>query len=95
MQQQTMEQNTQQPLMMNPPAVITTKDLYYLKDQMSWLLLAMKKCAHFAAECSDPKIKQAIDRAGLMHQRHYNMLLKHCQHNNNQAMANLPQQPQQ
>ncbi|WCK53965.1 hypothetical protein PP175_22010 [Aneurinibacillus sp. Ricciae_BoGa-3] len=87
-------QQQQQPLMMAPPQIISTKDLNYLKDQMSWLLLAMKKCAHFAGECTDTDIKQAITKAGQMHQRHYNMLLKHCQNNNTQAMASVPQ-PQQ
>lgn len=81
----------QQPLMAVPPKVITTKDCSYLKDELSWELLAMKKCHHFAQECQDPEIKQAIDKAGQMHQRHYQMLLKHLQNNNQAAMANVPQ----
>ncbi|MFM1653145.1 hypothetical protein ACI7RC_13700 [Brevibacillus sp. B_LB10_24] len=84
-------QQQQQPMMMTPPAVVTTKDLAYLKDAMSWTLLAMKKCAHFAKECTDPQIGQAIDRAGQMHLRHYNLLLKHCKNNNLQAMTGVPQ----
>jgi hypothetical protein len=94
MQQQSMntqQQQMQQPLMMEPPQVITSKDLLYLKDQMSWQLNAMKKCAHFAQECSDPQIKQALDDTGRMHQRHYQMLLKHCQNNNAQVMSQVPQ----
>ncbi|WP_091224649.1 hypothetical protein [Paenibacillus sp. BC26] len=74
-----------------PPKVITTKDASYLKDQLSWLLLAMKKCSHFARECSDPEIGQAIDKAGKMHERHYNLLLKHLQNNNTEGMKNVPQ----
>lgn len=27
---------------------LTTKDLNYLKDEMSWELLAFKKCHHYA-----------------------------------------------
>ncbi len=85
MQQQEMGQmQQQQPVMMTPPTVITKKDLLYLKDIMSWLLDAMKKCAHFSRECTNPQVKQAIDRAGEMHQRHYNLILKHCQTNNMQ-----------
>lgn len=93
MQQQNMT-DQQQPLMMEPPQVITTKDLLYLKDQLSWQLNAMKKCAHFAQESTDPQIKQALDTAGKMHLRHYQMLLKHCQNNNTQQMAQVPQQTQ-
>lgn len=91
-----------QPQMMTPPEVITTKDLLYLKDAMSWTLLAMKKCAHFAQECTDLQVRQAIDQIGQLHQRQYNMLLRHLQTNNGQAMANMSrqqvqqqQQPQQ
>lgn len=94
MQQMGQQAQQQQPLMMTPPKVITTKDLLYLKDAMSWTLVAMKKCAHFSQECMDQQVKQVIDRAGQMHQRQYNMLLQHCQNNNSQTMANVPQ-PQQ
>lgn len=93
-QNQNQQQTMQQPLMMEPPKVITTKDLLYLKDHMSWQLDAMKKCFHFAQECTVPEIKQALNKAGKMHQRHYQMLLKHCQNNNTQQMAQVPQQSQ-
>jgi hypothetical protein len=92
-QQQNMT-GQHQPLVMEPPQVITTKDLLYLKDQLSWQLNAMKKCAHFAQECTDPQIKQALDTAGKMHLRHYQTLLMHCQNNNTQQMAQVPQQTQ-
>lgn len=96
MQEQMMGQGLQQqqPMMAKPPAIISTKDSLYLKDQLSWILVAMKKCAHFAQECTDPQVKQAIDKAGQMHQRHYNLLLKHLQHNNTQAMAGMSQPTQ-
>jgi hypothetical protein len=90
MQQQMAGQaQAQQAIMTTPPTVMTTKDMHYVKDQMSWLLLAMKKCSHFAQECTDPQIKQLIDKAGQMHQRHYNTLLGHCQNNNTAAMSNV------
>lgn len=78
--------------MQTPPNVMTTKDTAYLKDQLSWLLLAMKKCSHFANECSDPEIGQAITKAGQMHERHYKLLLKHLQTNNTMQMQQVPQQ---
>lgn len=58
---------------------ITTKDLSYLTDELSWELLAMKKCYHFARECQDPQIAQQLDQIGQMHQRHYETILKHLQ----------------
>lgn len=74
-----------------PPRVITSKDLSYLKDAMSWELIAFKKFAFYAQQCKDPQIKQLMDKVGKMHQRHYQKLLTHLQVDNNAAMAKLPQ----
>ena len=51
----------------------------------------MKKCRHFAQECSDLEIRQLIDKAGQMHQKHYMLLLKHLQNNNTEEMKKVPQ----
>ncbi len=68
-----------------PPNVITTKDLAYLKDALSWELLAMKKCHHFAtSHCSDPELQNQLNGVGQMHQRHYDRLLQYVQSNPNQ-----------
>ncbi|GEN33383.1 MULTISPECIES: hypothetical protein [Aneurinibacillus] len=88
-QQMTGQSQAQQPVMTTPPNVMTTKDVHYVKDQLSWLLVAMKKCNHYSQECTDPQVKQLIDRAGQMHQRHYNTLLQHCQNNNASAMSSI------
>ncbi|MFC4076101.1 hypothetical protein [Salinithrix halophila] len=56
---------------------LTTKDLNYLKDELSWQLLAFKKCHHYAQECQDTEVKQLIDQVGQMHQRHYQQILNH------------------
>lgn len=77
-----------------PPAAITTKDLLYIKDAMSWELLAFKKFHYLSEQVQNPEIKQALDQAGQMHQRHYQKLLTHLQVNNNNVMANLPNQQQ-
>ncbi|UUZ91399.1 hypothetical protein LJK87_38055 [Paenibacillus sp. P25] len=74
--------------------MITTKDLLYLKDALSWELNAFKKFHYFAQQATNPQIKQALDKAGQMHQRHYQKLLTHLQVDNNTAMAALPR-PQQ
>lgn len=67
-----------------PPNVITTKDLTYLKDAMSWELLAMKKCRQSASFCTDQQIQQRLDQIGEMHQRHYDEILNYLQSNPNQ-----------
>ncbi|CAJ1001347.1 MULTISPECIES: ferritin-like domain-containing protein [Bacillales] len=83
-------QQTQAP-MPQPPRVISTKDASYLKDALSWELLAFKKLHFFAQQATDPQVKQALEKAGQMHQRHYQKLLSHLQVNNAQAMAAIPQ----
>lgn len=75
--------NQQDNKMEEPPNYITTKDLSYLKDAMSWELVAMKKCNKFAQQVNDEKIKKALNESGKMHQRHYKTLLKHL--NNKKA----------
>lgn len=92
---QAPQQQQQNNVMQAPPQVITTKDSQYLKDQLSWELLAMKKCHHFAQECTDPGTRQLIDKAGQMHQRHYTLLLKHLQNNNTEHMKAVPQSQNQ
>ena len=81
---------TQQDTMQTPPQVITTKDIMYLKDALSWELLAMKKFHHLAQHVNNSELKQALDNAGRMHQNHYQRLLSHLQLNNNAGMANVP-----
>lgn len=88
-------QGQQQPIFAQPPQVISTKDYLYLKDQLSWELIAMKKCSHTAKECMDAQLKQLIDKAGQMHQRHYQLLLAHLQTNNQAEMAKIQQQQAQ
>lgn len=69
---------------------ISSKDLNYLTDEMSWELLAFKKCHHFASEVQDPQIKNAIDQIGMMHQQHYEALLQ-CLQNANGSMGQQSQ----
>ncbi|MEJ8546831.1 ferritin-like domain-containing protein [Brevibacillus borstelensis] len=83
-------QQTQAPIP-QPPRAITTKDCSYLKDALSWQLVAFKKFHFFAQQATDPQVKQALEKAGQMHQRHYQKLLTHLQVNNAAAMASIPQ----
>lgn len=93
-QQNTSQTQNQQAVMPQAPAVITTKDLLYLSDMMSWNLMAMKKAHFFANQCQVPELSQALDQAGQMHQRHYEKILGHLQ-NTNQPTQGMQQQQQQ
>lgn len=59
--------------------VLTDKELLYVKDFLSWELLAMKKCSEAASHCTDPQIQNAINEAGRKHQQHYDTLLSYLQ----------------
>ena len=74
---QMQSSQAQQNIMPQPPNVMSTKDHLYVTDMLSWNLLAMKKAYHFANECADQEIKLVIEKAGQMHQRHYEKLLTH------------------
>ncbi|WP_075980606.1 ferritin family protein [Bacillus massilinigeriensis] len=82
-------QNSQVP-MTSPPQAITSKDLLYLKDALSWELLAAKKFHFLAQQVSNQEIQQALDNAGRMHQDHFQRILSHLQVNNNVVMSNMP-----
>ncbi|SMO83344.1 hypothetical protein [Melghirimyces algeriensis] len=71
---------------------LSTKDLNYLKDEMSWELLAFKKCHHYAQQCQDTQVKQMIDDIGRKHQRHYEQILQYLNANNTGGtQPNMPQ----
>lgn len=59
--------------------MITDKELNYIKDFLSWELLAVKKCEDAAKACTDPQIQSLIQQTGSKHQQHYNQLLTHLQ----------------
>ncbi|WP_138418491.1 hypothetical protein [Aquibacillus sediminis] len=80
-QNQPMGQNQAQP-MPQPPNQVSSKDLLYLTDMLSWNLNATKKAHFFAQQCTIPEVKNALEQACQMHQKHYNMILQHL--NNNQ-----------
>lgn len=94
MNQNQMNPNQQQGVMPQPPNIISGKDQLYLTDMLSWNLLAMKKAHFYAQQCTDPEIKAELDKAGQMHQRHYQKILTHLQ-NPNQPMQSNQNQMQQ
>jgi predicted metal-dependent phosphoesterase TrpH len=57
--------------------MITEKEHLYIKDMLSWELLAMKKCKDAATQCNDPQFAQLINGIGLKHEQNYlNILSK-------------------
>jgi len=59
--------------------LLSDKELLYVKDFLSWELLAIKKFSAAAGACQDPNLRTLLDAAGKRHQQHYNMLLSHLQ----------------
>jgi hypothetical protein len=55
--------------------VITDKELHYVKDFLSWELLAMKKCKDTADQCTDSDLKNLILQTGKKHKAHYQSIL--------------------
>ncbi|MCY0889084.1 MAG: hypothetical protein OWQ59_11595 [Alicyclobacillaceae bacterium] len=80
----------------SPSEQIGTKDLSYLKDELSWLITAAKKCAHYEEECQDAAVRSLICDIGQMHQRHYNLLFRHLQEDasNSAPKSMSPNAPQ-
>ncbi len=57
---------------------ISTKEINYLKDHLSWELLAAKKCFHHANELQDTNFKEIFHTAGRVHQENYVNLLNYA-----------------
>jgi uncharacterized membrane protein len=56
---------------------LSTKELNYVKDHLSWELLMAKKYHSYAQQVSDPQLKQTVEEIGRKHQNNYNTLLNH------------------
>ena len=74
-----MNNQNPQPSTTTDRSLFSDKEHLYVKDFMSWELLAMKKCKHSADSCSDPQIKALIEQIGNKHKQHYEMLLSQLQ----------------
>lgn len=85
MQQEMQNQNTSGHVMHQPPNMISSKDLLYLTDMMSWNLGASKKAHFFAQECTIPELKTALENVCQMHQKHYQTLLQYTKQHSNQV----------
>ncbi|MTI94638.1 MAG: hypothetical protein FH749_03990 [Firmicutes bacterium] len=64
---------------------ISSKELNYVKDFLSWELLAAKKCNEHANQEQDPNVKQALSECARGHQENYNRLLGYVEQLNQQG----------
>ena len=56
---------------------LSEKDLNYLKDHLSWELLAAKKAFQYAHQSQDNTVKDLLFEVSQQHQRNYEKLLAH------------------
>ncbi|RAV04555.1 hypothetical protein [Paenibacillus sp. YN15] len=59
--------------------LIGEKELLYIKDYLSWELLAVKKCEDTANTMECPQLSQLVRDLGKKHQQHYNTILSQLQ----------------
>jgi len=59
---------------------ISSKELNYVKDFLSWELLATKKCNDHANQETDQNSRQILMASAQMHQQNYTDLLNYVQH---------------
>lgn len=60
-----------------PPEIMSTKDLLYIEDMLSWNLEVIKKAHAYASLCQDRDVIQAMNRTYSLHMRHYQDILNH------------------
>jgi hypothetical protein len=60
-------------------SLIGEKELLYIKDYLSWELLAIKKCEDTANQIQDQPLAQFVRQVGQKHQEHYNTILNQLQ----------------
>lgn len=60
-------------------SLIGEKELLYMKDYLSWELLAIKKCGETADQLQDQQLAQLVRQIGQKHVNHYNTILSQLQ----------------
>jgi len=59
---------------------ISTKEINYIKDILSWELLSMKKCFQYAHQENKPDHQNLFYGTANMHQQNYLSLLNYLEH---------------
>lgn len=65
---------------------LTEKDLAYLKDTMSWELVACKKAYQYAHQTLEPECRQLMFQIAEHHQRNYERVLQHMSEHVSQSV---------
>ena len=50
---------------------LSTKEVNYLKDHLSWELAGAKRCYNHGQQCQDKKLTQLMDEIGRIHQENF------------------------
>lgn len=58
---------------------LSTKELNYIKDFLSWELLMTKKCKQYADQETTPGFSEVFTQAGQIHQANYLNLVKYLE----------------
>lgn len=56
---------------------LSTKEVNYLKDHLSWELAAAKRCYNSAQQSQDQKLSKLMDDIGRVHQENFVDLLNY------------------
>ena len=56
------------------PNIISTKDLSYIKDMLSWNLVMAKKSKEYLKLVGDKDVKELLKKVNEVHKSHYEML---------------------
>jgi len=56
---------------------LSTKELNYIQDILSWELLASKKCSLYAKQETNPVHQNIFSSTGNMHQQNYTKVLSY------------------
>jgi len=65
--------------------MLSSKELNYIKDFLSWELLMTKKCSEYAKQEVDPNFKGIFENAGQVHQQNYQDVLSYLQQQTSQG----------
>lgn len=58
------------------PNIISTKDLSYIKDMLSWNLVMAKKSKEYLKLVGDKDVKELLKKVNEVHKSHYEMILE-------------------
>lgn len=69
-----------------PP--LSEKDLAYMKDHLSWELIAAKKAYQYAHQTLEPESRQLMFQAAQQHQTNCQQIMQHLQQHVEQTVQN-------